>query len=188
MTHLQNIITFGHELIKERLQIGDIVVDATVGNGHDTVFLAKLVGNSGHVYGFDIQESAIERTRKRLTAENVVNQVTLFNQSHHLIGQCLDGKRIKAAIFNLGYLPGGDKTIVTVPDKTIQAVDYLVHHMESNGIIIVTVYPGHPEGKIESQAFYNYVQELDQKYFNVLKYAFLNRQNSPPYLIAIEIK
>lgn len=183
---LRNILSFGHQLLAEILEVGDFAVDATVGNGHDTVFLAELVGEGGHVYGFDIQQEALEATRKKLEFAQLADRVTLFQESHHHLGEFLDGKTIKGAIFNLGYLPGGDKSIVTVPKTTIAAVNWLTQHIVKRGIIVVAVYPGHPEGELESEAFLDYVSRLDQKEYAVIKYDFLNRKNNPPYLIVIE--
>lgn len=183
---LKNMISFGQELLSKVIETGDIAIDATVGNGHDTAFLAKQVGDSGHVYGFDIQTQAIMNTREKLEVEHLLKRVTLIQDSHHKLQDYLADIKIKGAMFNLGYLPGGDKSIVTVPETTIQAVQWLTEALESGGLIVVIVYPGHPEGKVESDAFLHYVSTLDQHQFSVLNYEFVNRQNNPPYLIAIE--
>jgi predicted methyltransferase len=188
---LERILPFSKTLLRETLSEGDIAIDATVGNGNDTVFLAELIGDHGHVYGFDIQQAAIENTEKLLTAKAVNHRVSLFQESHDRFPTLLPEEhvsKIKAAIFNLGYLPKGDKSIVTTPDTTINAVKELFHHMPSGGLIILVVYHGHPGGKQEKDALLHYVETLEQKKANVLQYKFINQVNDPPFIVAIEKK
>lgn len=120
MKQLLSALDFSHELLSQVVSYGDTVVDCTVGNGHDTLFLANLVGTDGTVYGFDIQPQAIENTKAllRKTPPSAKN-IFLYNISHSKVDEILPYQTmISAAIFNLGYLPGGDKTIVTYPDIT----------------------------------------------------------------------
>lgn len=186
---LEGILPFARLLLEKALSPGDISVDATLGNGHDTLFLARLIGASGMVYGFDIQEEAISKTKSRLEEHNFTSQVTLFNHGHEHIQNSIPefhhGK-IKGAIFNLGYLPGGDKTIVTTPKTTISAIEQLIGIMAPEGIIVLVVYHGHQEGANERDALLHYVKQLDQKSAHVLQYQFINQQNNPPFIIAIE--
>lgn len=186
---LQRILPFAKELLEKAVSEGDIVVDATVGNGHDTVFLAKLVGEHGKVYGFDIQEKAILNTRGRLRTENLLEQVTLIQQGHQHIGTAISEEHngfISAAMFNLGYLPGGDQSIVTVPDTTISAVTQLLNIMKPGGMIVIVIYHGHEEGQIERDALMTFVKTIDPRIAHVLQYQFINKQNHPPYIVAIE--
>lgn len=130
---------------------GDIVVDATMGNGHDTQFLAELVGENGHVYAFDIQESAVANTKERL-GDMYQARTTLFHKSHDKIAESLPPEthgKVAAAVFNLGYLPGGDKSITTNGSSTIKAIEQLLSIMKDEGLIVLVVYHGHPEGKAE---------------------------------------
>ncbi len=164
-----------------------MVVDATVGNGHDTAYLAQLVGPTGHVYGFDIQEPAIRATAKALTADKLDRQVTLTHAGHETLAQVLPAATsVKCAIFNLGYLPGGDKAVVTQATTTLTAVRALEERLTTNGLIILLVYTGHPGGQAEANALQQHVTTLDQHQFQVLKYAFVNQVHTPPYLIAIQ--
>ena len=186
---LQSILTFAHSLLKKAIQDGDIAIDATVGNGHDTVFLCNLVGERGHVYGFDIQKEAISRTTERLQVEETPNRATLFDIGHEqLIHQIPthDFPKIKGAIFNLGYLPKGDKSIVTKGNTTISAVEQLLSIMPKEAVIILVVYHGHPEGKLERDQLMDYVTTIDQKQAHVAQYGFINQVNHPPFIIAIE--
>ena len=96
---------WAEELIRQAVEPGARVIDATMGNGYDTQWLAELVGESGHVYGFDIQLEAVNRTRDRLAAAGLENRATLFHAGHEHIAE-LVGEPVDAAVFNLGWLPG----------------------------------------------------------------------------------
>ncbi len=186
---VKQILPFARTLLETACSPGDIVVDGTLGNGHDTEFLAKLVGPNGQVYGFDIQEQAIVSTKKRLTELGLSDRVTLFQHGHEKIKTSippsLHGK-VTGAIFNLGYLPGGDKSIVTKPSTTIAAIEQLLEIMAIEGIIVLVIYHGHPEGAVERDAVIQYVKSIDQKSAHVIQYGFINQTNHPPFIIAIE--
>ncbi len=186
---LEGILPFARTLLRNAVQTGDAAVDATAGNGHDTLFLAELVGENGRVYSFDIQQEAIDNTRKRLQQHGLEDRCILIRDGHENIPshipQTFRG-RIKGAVFNLGYLPGGDKSIVTKPETTIRAVEGLLDILAPGGIIVLVVYHGHPEGKRERDELLPYVSQLDQKLYHVLRYEFINQKNDPPFIIAIE--
>lgn len=185
---LQGIIPFAHDLISRVVNKGDLVVDATCGNGNDTLFLSHLVEADGHVYAFDIQQQAIERT-KQLLDEHKQKNVTLIQDSHANVDQYIDeDTKLAAAIFNLGYLPRSDKKIVTKPESTITAVKKLLHLLKKNGVIVLVIYSGHPGGLDEKNAVLDFVKKLDQQYYTVLKYQFINFINHPPFVVAIEKK
>jgi len=183
------ILPFARKLLTMAVHTGDIVVDATVGNGMDTLFLAQLVGDSGQVYGFDIQEMAIENTKKRLIDNDCDAQVELFLTGHENIRKVLPLStcgQVAGAIFNLGYLPGGDKSVVTTPQTTIAAIEQLCSMLKKEGIIVLVIYHGHEEGAKERDILLPFVESLDQKQYHVLKYQFINQQNNPPFIVAIE--
>lgn len=182
---IKNALNFSHELIKKCLQEGDIAVDATAGNGHDTVFLAKHVGKTGKVYAFDIQQQAIEATRERIMQCEMAEQVVLIHDGHEHMASYIK-TAVKGILFNLGYLPGGDKKIVTGPEKTLKAVRDGLQLLCSEGLIILVVYYGHYGGEEEKEALLHFVKKLDQKQYTVLMYHFVNQHNNPPFLIAIE--
>ncbi|MFC3883297.1 class I SAM-dependent methyltransferase [Bacillus songklensis] len=186
---LERILPFARTLLQKAVKEGDVAVDATVGNGHDTVFLAKLVGETGHVYGFDIQQQAVENTKQKVTEHEMENRVTLFQKSHAEIKEALPPsafKRVTGAVFNLGYLPGGDKAIVTRPASTIKAIEQLLEVMAPEGIIVLVIYHGHPEGALERDELMQYVTTIDQQKAHVLQYQFINQKNNPPFIVAIE--
>ena len=188
---LQRILPFTRTLLHDVLTEGDVTIDGTCGNGHDTLFLAKSVGKTGKVYGFDIQKDALESTYQRLLEAEQTSQVILTHASHATVKDVIDPEnigKVSAAIFNLGYLPGGDKSIVTKPEETLQAVTDMLTLLRSGGLLILVVYPGHPEGKIESKMVTDFAADLSQSDFQVLKYQFINQINEPPYILAISKK
>ncbi|WP_033828101.1 class I SAM-dependent methyltransferase [Bacillus andreraoultii] len=186
---LEKILPFSHQLIKKAASIGDGVVDATVGNGNDTLFLSELVGPTGVVFGFDIQREAINQTKKQLIQHDKDKNVLLFQVGHENVKTYIPNDfhgKIKAAIFNLGYLPKGDHSIVTKPNTTIAAIEQLLEIMDKEGIIVLVIYHGHPEGKNEKDVLLDYVTHIDQNKAHVLLYQFINQKNDPPFIVAIE--
>jgi predicted methyltransferase len=183
----RNAVKIAHNIAFQKVQEGDIAVDATVGNGNDTVLLAKLVGKTGKVYGFDIQDIAIKNTEEKLLSLGVLDRVKLIKDNHDKLDMFIKEK-IDFVMFNLGYLPGGDHSIITTPQSTIKAVEKAISKLNSKGMIILVVYTGHEGGKEEKDSIERYVRELDQKKYTVLKYSFLNQINNPPMIIAIEKK
>src|SRR5699024_3331407 len=181
--NLEGIIPFAHNLLTNAIEHQDLVIDATCGNGNDTLFLSELVGNDGQVYAFDIQAQAIETT-KQLLNDKERHNVTLIHDSHANIDQFIkEEKSVAAAVFNLGYLPRSDKTIITKPDSTITAIEKLLPLLKKNGLIVLVVYAGHPGGQEEKNAVIDYVTQLEQKNYFVLKYQFMNLINDPPFVI-----
>lgn len=180
---LERVLPYLKTLLKTVISPGDTVVDATAGNGHDTLFLARLVGENGHVYAFDVQEPAIEATKARLGEYQ--NRATVIHAGHETILNYVSNE-ISAAVFNLGYLPGNNHEIITQPTTTIKAIEGCLHLLKVNGLILLVVYHGHEGGDVERDLLLEYVQNLPQSYVHVLKYEFMNQQNHPPFLLAIE--
>ncbi|GAY72757.1 tRNA (mnm(5)s(2)U34)-methyltransferase [Lentilactobacillus kosonis] len=167
---------------------GDHVIDATMGNGHDTLFLSQLVHTTGHVSAFDIQPTAIKSTAQLLSDNQIFDDnYTLYQVSHSKISEVIPKEhKIKAAIFNLGYLPGGDKTIITHHETSIPAIKQCLNLLETHGLVIVVLYYGHPGGEDEKKAIIDFAQSLDQHEFNVLQYQFINQIQAPPICLAFE--
>jgi hypothetical protein len=141
------------------------------------------------VYAFDIQAAAIESAKARLEEHSAVGNATFFHCSHSEMQAKLPAEvsgNLAAAIFNLGYLPGGDKQITTLGTSTIEAVNQLLTLMKQGGIIVLVIYHGHEEGKAEKDEVMSFVSEIDQAAAHVLQYQFINQKNSPPFIIAIE--
>ena len=117
-----DLLDLQKHFILTHLKEGDVAVDFTMGNGHDTEFLSKTVGEAGHVYAFDIQEAALISTAKNLESAGCFKNYTLIHDSHHNVKNYVD-RPIKAGMFNLGYLPGGDKSITTMRATTLPAIE-----------------------------------------------------------------
>ena len=186
---IENALRYSHTLLNNTLVSGDTVIDATVGNGGDTVLLAKLVGKTGHVFGFDIQAQAIQTTREKLMLTSLLEQVSLYNEGHENLDHIIpENTVIAAAVFNLGYLPKGDKQIITKGKTTIQAVELILPRLRKGGLLLLTVYSGHPGGELEKSAVVDFTKDLSQELYTVLYYGFINQKNAPPFLIAVEKK
>ena len=156
------------DALLQAVNAGDTVVDATMGNGHDTLFLAEQVGPEGHVCAFDIQESALESTRALL----------------ELAGSVPAG--IAAAVFNLGWLPGGDHTVTTRTASTRQAVLAALELLKPGGIVTICAYPGHPEGEKELEMLIQLLSSLSNRAYNVLRQTFLNAGPGAPECFVIQ--
>ncbi|QDP99842.1 rRNA methyltransferase [Lysinibacillus fusiformis] len=182
---LQRVLQYAQQLLTDAIEVGDTVVDATAGNGHDTLFLAQLVGDDGQVFAFDVQKSAVDATLYRLLDNALEHRALVLHTGHEHVAKHVQ-KPVTAAIFNLGYLPGSDHDIITKPNTTILAITDLLQLLKIGGIIVLVIYHGHPGGKEERDAVIEYVSHLPQKYVHVLKYEFLNQQNDPPFIIALE--
>lgn len=182
---LTNSQQLSHVLLEKIIKVGDYVVDATMGNGFDTQFLATLVGENGKVFAFDIQEQALLTTTKRLKEKMLLHRCELFLLGHENLYKVVK-QNISAAIFNLGYLPKSDKTIVTQGNTTIQAIQQLLPLLKINGIICLVVYLGHNGSFQEQETIEIFTSQLNQKYFTVAKYQILNQKNTPAQLITIE--
>lgn len=176
---------FAKELVKEVLAPGGTAVDATCGNGNDTLFLAGLVGPEGKVFAFDIQDEAIVATRKKLETAHLAGRVKLLKASH-AYEAFWPAAPVQAVMFNLGYLPGGNHEIITKPESTIAALQIAVSRLQPGGIVTIVVYTGHPGGREEYEAVSNFCAGLPQKEYAVLEYKFINQINCPPLLLAIQ--
>lgn len=168
--------------INSYVRSGDTAIDATLGNGHDTKTLLEAVGESGTVYGFDIQEAAIHSTRSLIgNADNA----RLILDSHAEVDKYVTDK-IRCAVFNLGYLPGGDHNIATQPDSSIEAIGKCVDLLDDDGFVAVTIYHGGDTGFTEHDNVLEYLKTLNCRKYGVTLYSFHNRPNNPPIFAVIE--
>lgn len=182
---LERVLQYAQTLLKSAISNGDIAVDATAGNGHDTLFLAELVGDDGFVYAFDVQKQAVDATLHRLLDNALEHRAVVLKDGHENVAKYVD-KPVSGAIFNLGYLPGSDHEVITRPNTTIQALESLLKLLKVGGIIVLVIYHGHEGGKKERDEVIRFVSDLPQKYIHVLRYEFLNQKNDPPFVIALE--
>lgn len=167
-------IELSHDFLSQVLDKNSIAIDATMGNGNDTVFLSHLAKK---VYAFDVQEQALIKTREKLEQLNIKN-VQLILDGHQTINKYVT-EPIRAAIFNLGYLPSADKSVITQPATTLTAIKKILERLEIGGRLAIMVYYGHEGGDKEKDAVLNFVKELDQQHFTVMLYQPLNQINTP---------
>lgn len=176
---METVVEFSHSLLRKHITKEDVVIDMTVGNGVDTLY---LVGISRYVYGFDIQKEACGMAGKLLTG--YINY-EIINDSHYNFDKYIT-EEISGAIFNLGYLPGGNKEIHTNANVVLKTLEKLIYSLKKNGICIIVFYPGHESGLEEAKLLGTYLSNLNQREFDVLKYEFINQINNPPFLIALK--
>ena len=177
---MRNIICdLSHEIIKPYITKDDIMIDATMGNGFDTLFLSKI---SKYVYAFDIQDQALLETKKRLDDAHISN-VKLIKDSHeHMFNYVSEFKGI---IFNLGYLPKGDKNITTKTETTLKTLDLIIDHLKVGSFILYVIYPGHEEGFNESKALYEKIKNLDPIIYKTVRIDLPFQDHNPPYILWI---
>ena len=160
-----SLLNIAHNILREHIQINDIVIDATIGNGHDTLFLANQIGPLGKVFGFDIQQ-----TLNRFRTHFQLDCLSLFHASHETMAEKIPRQfhgNISAIMFNLGYLPGGDKSIITSTHSTINTLNTACSLLSDKGIITVIAYPGHKGGKKETAEIKIWSDLLKKDLFNI---------------------
>jgi predicted methyltransferase len=175
-----------HQILRMHLRQGDVAIDATAGNGHDTLFLAHTVGPQGWVYAFDVQSAAIANTHERLTTAGCKN-VTLFKQDHAKMATFIPREhhgRIAAVTFNLGYLPGSDKSSVTQARSTSAAMAAALSLLRAGGVLAVLAYTGHPGGLEEAEAVAELLQSVSPDEFAVEQFS-TDRPQAPRLFVVI---
>lgn len=182
-----DLLALQKQFILSHLGEGDVAVDFTMGNGHDTEFLSKTVGPTGRVYAFDIQSLALENTAKHLRESGCPENWQLFQVSHHLASDYVK-EPIKAGMFNLGYMPGsGHHELTTMRETTMPAVERAIGMLGKDAILLVAVYPGHAEGEAEGKALQEYLGTLSRFKMTVGMFRLLNSPTSP-YFMIVETK
>lgn len=188
--HIPSILQFTKSIWQETAASWSepsIVVDGTVGNGHDTLFLASLVGEDGHVFGFDVQAEGLENARERLEQKGFSGRATLLHAGHETVAKHLpDGTSVAGAMYNLGYLPGSDHAVITRAETTIASLEALLPLMKPNGLVTVHIYTGHEGGTAEGNAVTAWAQTLLWKEFRVGRYDFPNKELNKEHLLIIE--
>ena len=173
-----------HQEIKKFLKPGDRVIDATAGNGYDTQFLANLVGSEGVVFAFDIQKESIEESSRLIENAGLSNQVIFLHSCHSKISITLPDEligTIRVVTFNLGYLPGGNKELITKPETTLSALIQAYDYLTEDGIISLIVYRGHPGGQDE----YDQLEKLMKKKNWAFEKSTGNQSDDCPVLFLI---
>ena len=175
------------EIIEEALFPGARVVDATMGNGYDTLWLCELVGGSGKVYAFDIQQEAVVHTADRLEKAGVRERAELFCMGHERMLEAVH-EPVDAVLFNLGWLPGAEHGVTTQTSTTLQAVEAALALLKEEAVMTVCIYPGHEEGTNELHSLLEWAGKLDDKRYDAVLKHYVNQPNDPPQMLAVRKK
>jgi predicted methyltransferase len=187
-TPLPTPVEWSRELVRGRVSVGSWVVDATAGNGHDTLLLAQCVGRDGRVFAFDPQAAAMEATRARLGEAGALAQCTLINDGHQYMARLLPTEangKLAAVMFNLGWLPGQDKSFITQKDTTLAALQTSLEWLQPGGLLTVVLYPNHDGGGEEADAVTGWVLALSDKTFEARHMRSHYRQGRSPECWAV---
>lgn len=184
MLHL-NHLYLAHLFWEKHLKPTDWVIDATLGTGQDCKKLAELTPLGG-VIAIDIQQEALKKAKIGL--EGLLDRVHFFCQSHEEFPAIVFEHPISLVVYNLGYLPGGEKTLTTKVSSTLKSVEQALSILKKNGILSITCYPGHFEGLEEKEALMQYFLELNQKKYCVYNFCHLVKMNAPNLLIIKKLK
>ena len=175
-------LQMAHAFLAEVVTKEDVVVDATMGNGHDTLFLAKL---AKQVYAFDIQEQALNATRERLDTANAPDNYTLLLESHANMAQYAEPGSVNCIVFNFGYLPGGNHALATRGETSVQALSQALILLKKGGMISLCIYSGGDSGFEERDQILAWLKQLDSHKYLVIKSEYFNRPNHPPIPVLV---
>ncbi|MBB65254.1 MAG: 16S rRNA (cytosine(1402)-N(4))-methyltransferase [Waddliaceae bacterium] len=181
----QSHIDLAHSYWKSIVREGDMLIDATCGNGHDALVLARL-NERGRLLLIDKQKAALESTQHRLASEldpHRLHTIEFKNTCHSKVTNFLSGDLVRLLVFNLGYLPGGDKSITTEANSTLHSIQAMLEHIAPGGAISVTCYPGHDAGAKEEEALLDFVSSLDKQEWSACHHRWLNRTRAPSLLL-----
>ena len=175
-------VEFSHWIIDNYLDEYNVLVDATCGNGYDTLFLSSKISQKGKIYAFDIQKDAIESTKSKFKEKKT--NIEFINDGHENLDKYIN-EDINCIIYNLGYLPGSNKKVVTEKETTIKSLKIALELLANNGLIVLVIYSEHEGGRKEKNAVLKFSSNLDYKKYNVLHYNFINQKMNPPEVVVI---
>lgn len=173
-------------LLEGALKPGYRAVDATLGNGHDMLWLCQQVGPTGQVYGFDVQPEALENSRARLRSAGIGDEALLILDGHEHMANYIPAGSVDAVMFNLGWLPGSAHDRTTRVETTLQAVQAALGLMRENAVMTVCIYPGHAEGARERAALLNWAQGLERRTWDVMLQCYVNQGAAAPLMLAVK--
>lgn len=174
-----------NRVIDESVREGDICIDATAGRGHDTLHLCRLVGDSGKVAAFDIQQDAVDSTKALLEANGMAHRADVRLQSHSEMDRLFEENSVSFITFNFGWLPKGDHNIFTRKETSIEAIEKGLKLLKNGGIMSLIIYYGRETGFEERDALLEFLPTLDSRQYTVVEMPFVNRPNCPPIPIII---
>ncbi len=187
MNLIRNTAKLAMHLTAMYIQLGDTVIDATVGNGNDTLALSELVGETGKVYGFDIQPLALMRASEFLMQNDAPSEIELVYNSHEEMDKHI-AEPVAAIVFNLGYLPSGAKHITTRAETTLTALGKAIEMIKCDGVITVVMYPGHAEGQIEKEKVLEWAGLLDKSLYHCAYISMINQPENAPCIMLVTKK
>lgn len=179
------ITNWCHCIIRSQAAPGGLYIDATMGNGNDTLFLCQLAGENGHVWAFDIQQTALENTETLLAAHNCSASATLIKDGHQHMDQYFSSESIDVVCFNFGYLPGGSHSLATRPDTSLEAVRKALDILKPGGMLSLCIYSGGDTGFEEKEKLLSCLKTLPSKQYTVILNEYYNRRNCPPLPVFI---
>lgn len=173
------------ELLRVQVPENGFYIDATTGNGHDTLFLCGLAKEQGHVLGFDIQQQALDHTREMLVRNQMEDRAELICDSHVNMGQYAEKESADAICFNFGYLPGGDHALATKPGTSLEAIREGLKLLKKGGVMSLCIYSGGDSGFEERDVILSFLRDLDDQRYIVIVNQYFNRKNNPPIPVFI---
>ena len=179
------ITQWSAHFIEEQVKPGDFCIDATMGNGNDTLLLSRLCGESGQVLAFDIQEQALNHTRERLQKAAAPENYTLLLESHSHMSQYARPETVSCIVFNLGYLPGGDHSKATKSNTSITAMEQGLFLLKKGGLLSLCIYSGGDSGFQERDDVLTWLKQLDSHKYLVIRSDYYNRPNNPPIPVLV---
>lgn len=174
-----------HEIIRSQAQIGGLYIDATMGNGNDTLMLCELAGELGEVFAFDIQRQAVEATKTLLEQHHVTTNYHLILDGHENMDHYVQESTADVICFNFGYLPGGEHEIATMASTSLIAIKKGLGLLKSGGMMSLCIYSGGDTGFEEKDCILNYLKELPAREYTVIVNYYFNRRNNPPIPVFI---
>lgn len=177
-------LKLAHDHWKQIVEEGAILIDATCGNGNDSLFLAKL--NPSILYCIDVQAEALAATKELLSekiTQDEMKHIKLIQGSHASFPKVIHPGTVKLIVYNLGYLPGGDKAKSTMTETTLESLGNAIQLVCNGGMISVTCYPGRPEGEKEEGQVLSFASNLDRKEWTCCHHRWINKPKSPTLLL-----
>lgn len=177
-----NTLSIAHDFIRANVKEGDLCIDATAGRGRDTALLCELVGESGHVIAFDIQQDAIDSTKAHLEELGLASRAEVILDGHENMEKYAEAETVSCIVFNFGRLPGGDPMIFSQAETSVKAIDAALRLLKSEGVLCLCIYYGSFNGYAERDALLEHLKNLDDRKYTVLLSEFVNRRGEPPLL------
>lgn len=181
MELVKSVCEMVHSEAKKLIFPGAVAVDATMGNGEDTAFLCEAVGEGGKVYAFDVQDDAMIRTKRRLQEAHLLERAVIIKDGHEKVRDYV-AEAIDVAVFNLGYLPGGDHDVTTLASTTVRAIEDCLGLLQEEGAVLIALYWGHKNGEEEKKAVEAYLEMLSPSHWAISETLFPNRQKAPIFI------